>query len=175
MDFLSGEGFFYLWGKCYIRGVFAGEFRKECSWGFPVLPPGIQKEKCKEARVLDDLYVKGGANTPTVSLHHGSGLLEISGMSMPEDPFLIYQPVLDWLEQYAQVPARRTVLSFRYQYYNTSTSKIVLLILHKLEDLYRAGHSVEVKWYYPSDNYDMEESGFEFSLGTILPFESVGE
>lgn len=124
--------------------------------------------------VLDDLLIEGGQLTPTIALHGGSGLLEIAGMSMPEDTLQVYSPVFEWLEAYAQSPAKRTVMSFRYQYYNTSTSKMVLLLLQRLEALQRAGLAVEVKWYYNQGDYDMEESGLEFSQSTILPMDCIG-
>lgn len=108
--------------------------------------------------------------TPYVHLDAASGHFEFVGSSLPENPFELYSPVLEWLESYVERPAPKTVLSLRFRYYNTSTSKVLLMIFEHLERVFRRGLEVEVRWYFHSDDEDMEEAGYEFSAGTALPF-----
>lgn len=116
------------------------------------------------------LVQQGSVNTPKVSFCARSGLLAMEGVSMPENLEAVYAPLHQWLASYVKRPAPRTVFSFRMVYYNTSTSRSILMLLEKLEHLYSTGREVEVHWYYPEDDYDMEEAGYEFSQNTVVPF-----
>ena len=121
-------------------------------------------------------YELGATPTsPMVRMDPRSGYMEMRGNSLPEDPFSVYTPVLNWLREYAQTPAPKTQLELWLSYYNTSTSKILLLIFEVLEDVMRAGGAVEVRWHYQCDDEDMEDAGHEFSQASLLPFTFVPE
>lgn len=121
-------------------------------------------------------YEKGATPTsPQIHLDPRSGYMELRGNSLPEDPFAVYTPVLNWLREYVHAPAAKTQLELWLSYYNTSTSKILLLIFEVLEDVLRAGKSVEVRWHYQFEDEDMEEAGHEFSQTSLLPFTLVPE
>jgi len=115
------------------------------------------------------LECKATKETPRVHFDGQSGLLEISGASLPENPLGFYGPILNWLREYAKTPSAHTCLRFSYSYYNTSTSKIVLALLEELDVLYKQGKSVEVEWCYPEGDEDMEESGREYAGESSVP------
>jgi hypothetical protein len=58
-------------------------------------------------------------------------------------------------------------------YFNTASSKLLLDILMKLEEIHEAGHDVLIRWHYPEDDEDMEEAGEEYSDIVDVPFEQV--
>ncbi|MBQ5513471.1 MAG: SiaC family regulatory phosphoprotein, partial [Bacteroidales bacterium] len=58
-------------------------------------------------------------------------------------------------------------------YFNTASSKLLLDILMKLEQLSEDGNDVLVRWYYPEDDEDMQEAGEEYSDIVDVPFEQV--
>ncbi|MBR2886883.1 MAG: SiaC family regulatory phosphoprotein, partial [Bacteroidales bacterium] len=72
-----------------------------------------------------------------------------------------------------QNPLEKTVFNFKLEYFNTASSKLLLDVLLKLEDMYDAGHDVLVKWHYPDDDEDMEEAGEEYADIVEVPFEQV--
>ena len=43
-------------------------------------------------------------------------------------------------------------------YFNTATSKLILDILGKLEELHEAGHPVKVLWFYEVDDEDIQDT-----------------
>jgi len=99
--------------------------------------------------------------------------MEISGRSLPEDVAAFYEPILDWLDEYAESPNAKTVFDFKLVYFNTASSKLLLDILLKLEDLADEGNDVLVRWHYPEDDEDMEEAGEEYADIVDVPFEQV--
>ena len=115
------------------------------------------------------LECKATKETPRVHFDGQTGLLEISGASLPENPLRFYGPIMEWLREYIQSPSEHTLLRFEFSYYNTSTSKIVLALLEELEALYKAGKSVGGEWCYPEGDEDMEESGHEYAEESVVP------
>jgi hypothetical protein len=116
---------------------------------------------------MEIISLEGTEDTPRVILDSKNGIFEISGRSLPEDTAEFYQPVLDWLEAYAASPNSSTEFVFKLEYFNTASSKLILDILSKLEDISGA----KVHWYFHEDDEDMEEAGQEFSELVEVPFE----
>ncbi|MBO7142759.1 MAG: DUF1987 domain-containing protein [Bacteroidales bacterium] len=119
------------------------------------------------------IKIQGSDDTPKVILDADNNTFEISGRSLPEDVVAFYDPILEWLDEYAQNPLDKTVFNFKLEYFNTASSKLLLDVLLKLEDMYDAGHDVLVKWHYPDDDEDMEEAGEEYADIVEVPFEQV--
>jgi len=122
---------------------------------------------------MEVIKIKGSDDTPSVILDKDNEIFEISGRSLPEDVSTFYEPILNWLDEYAENPNSKTVFSFKLVYFNTASSKLLLDILMKLEELYENGNDVLIKWYYPEDDEDMEEAGEEYADIVDIPFEQV--
>ncbi|HEX2935078.1 MAG TPA: DUF1987 domain-containing protein [Bacteroidales bacterium] len=122
---------------------------------------------------MEVMKIAGTDDTPSVILDVNSNIFEIAGRSLPEDVAAFYNPILEWLDQYSQNPKPKTVFNFRLIYFNTASSKMLLDILMKLEDLHKAGKEALVKWYYPEDDEDMKEAGEEYADIVDVPFEQI--
>jgi hypothetical protein len=122
---------------------------------------------------MEVIKIKGTDDTPTIILDQESGIFEISGRSLPEDVTTFYEPILNWLEDYQDEANDKTVFTFKLVYFNTASSKLILDILMKLEDMHEGGKEVLIKWYYPEDDEDMEEAGEEYADIVDVPFEQV--
>lgn len=116
---------------------------------------------------MEVLNLEGTEDTPKILLDKGNGIFEISGRSLPEDSAEFYQPVLDWIEEYAGDPNDSTEFAFKLEYFNTASSKLILDVLMALEDI----EGMKILWYFDEDDEDMEEAGEEFSELVEIPFE----
>ena len=123
---------------------------------------------------MEPLILKGTEDTPSITLDNINNQYEISGRSLPEDVVLFYQPVLDWLNLYSEKPAEEMVWKFKLEYFNTASSKIILDILMKLEEINEKGTNVIVQWHYDQKDNDMMEAGEEYKDLVGLTFEMVG-
>jgi hypothetical protein len=116
---------------------------------------------------MNILNLEGTEDTPRILLDKGNGIFELSGRSLPEDAAEFYSPVFEWLDGYSASPNAKTDFVFKLEYFNTASSKIILDILSRLEDI--AGTTIH--WYYHEEDEDMQEAGEEFSELVELTFE----
>ena len=116
---------------------------------------------------MEILNLEGTADTPKIILDKENRIFEISGRSLPEDSAEFYRPVIEWINRYSQQPNAVTEFVFKLEYFNTSSSKLILDILSALEEI----EGMKIKWCYPEDDEDMEEAGKEFSELVEIPFE----
>ena len=123
---------------------------------------------------METIKIMGTDDTPTVILDAENEIYEISGRSLPEDVTAFYDPILGWLDEYASSPNKKTIFTFKLVYFNTASSKLLLDILMKLEQMHQAGNDILVRWYYPEDDEDMQEAGEEYADIVDVPFEQVG-
>jgi len=110
---------------------------------------------------------------PGIILDRNSGKFEISGKTCPEDAIEFYQPVFDWLEEYSKDPLEKTIFDFKLTYFNTVSSKIIMMIMMRLEELSEEGNYVSIRWFYPKDDEDLEESGEDFQSMLEIEFEFI--
>ncbi len=123
---------------------------------------------------MEPLIIEESIKTPTISFDSGSGVLEIKGKSIPENSLEFYKPVFDWLDQYASKPAKSTEFRVQLEYFNTSSSKCLLDLFRKLENLSISGGStIKVSWFYEADDEDMMEAGDDYQALVKIPFELI--
>ena len=122
---------------------------------------------------MEVIKLKGTDDTPAIILDKDNGIFEISGRSLPEDVTTFYEPVLNWLDDYQEEANDQTVFAFKLVYFNTASSKLILDILMKLEEMHENGKEVLIKWFFPDDDEDMEEAGEEYADIVDIPFEQV--
>jgi hypothetical protein len=120
---------------------------------------------------METIKITATEDTPDVILDPVNKYYEISGRSLPEDVVVFYQPVIKWLDEFAKSPIADFALSFKLEYFNTASSKLILDILLKLEEIYQNGTQMKVIWNYLSTDSDMKEAGEEYSEIVGLPFE----
>ena len=123
---------------------------------------------------MEIINLEGTEDTPKIILDKTNKIFEISGRSLPEDSAEFYQPVLDWLSEYANDPLPETIFDFKLEYFNTSSSKALIEIFRKFERVFKSGNEVLIQWYYEQDDEDMLDLGEEFSENVGIPFEIIG-
>jgi hypothetical protein len=122
---------------------------------------------------MEPIIMEGTPKTPSVRFDAEKGVIEIKGRSIPENSVEFYKPLVDWLEQYSQVPAGKTEVNIQLEYFNTSSSKCILDVFKKLEAIHKARNEVVIKWYYEEDDEDMREAGEDYESIIRIPFEMI--
>jgi len=122
---------------------------------------------------MDIIKIQGTDDTPAVILDTENEVFQLSGRSLPEDVASFYDPIIDWLDDFAESDKKRMTFGFKLEYFNTASSKLILDILLKLEEMFESGKEIMVKWYYPEDDEDMEEAGEEYADIVDVPFEQI--
>jgi hypothetical protein len=122
---------------------------------------------------MEKIVLEPTSETPKVILDRDNNVFEFSGNSLPEDVVNFYNPILSWFDQYAITPNKRTEIKFNLEYYNTSSSKMILKILEVFKSIHRKGFDVEVHWHYMEDDEDMIEAGEDYSENVKIPFRFI--
>lgn len=124
---------------------------------------------------MDTITLEATTETPKVTLDKDKSVFEFMGNSLPEDVGNFYNPILEWLDLYVTEPNPHTKLNMKFDYYNTSSSKMILKILERFRDIHRKGYDVVVAWHYQEDDEDMIEAGEDYAEHLKIPFEFIPE
>jgi hypothetical protein len=119
---------------------------------------------------MERLYIEETAQTPMVNLDSETGKMEIKGRAIPEDPDSFWIPILNWFESFMMNPSENVIVSLNLEYFNISSSKRILFLLYKLNELDEAGIKVQVDWYYKLSDVDMYEVGQDYAYMVKVPF-----
>ena len=113
--------------------------------------------------------------TPEIVLDRSGevGKIKFIGRSLPDDARTFYQPILTWIEDYFVNAHPTTVISFDLEYFNTSSSKMLLQIIRKFQKLEDQHKEIKVEWYYLEDDEDILESGETFQDLTNVEFDFI--
>lgn len=120
---------------------------------------------------MSELNIEGTSSTPQIYLDKQSGKFEIKGKSFPEESRIFYAPLFKWLEEYEQDPNDETFFEFKMEYFNSSSSLIILEILNLLDSIYKKNKKVTVSWSHLDIDEDMLEAGEEYADLVSVPFE----
>lgn len=100
-------------------------------------------------------------STPYILLSK-DGSIVLQGQSYPENTFVFYKPIMEWLETYFETePASKTVVTMDIIYFNSSSSKLFFDFFDLLEEA-SAKHAVEVNWVYNPANESVLNTGVDF-------------
>ncbi len=124
--------------------------------------------------MIEIFHVEQSPKTPFIELRHETGVFQINGKSVPENTVQFYSSLFEWLNNYAQAPAKSTTLNIQLDYFNTSSAKVLADLFKKLENLQNNGKSnVTINWYYQDIDEEMLEAGEGYKSITKVPFNLV--
>ncbi len=123
---------------------------------------------------MEKITVEATPKTPYLKLDTQSKTIIIKGRSIPENSVQFYTPVLNALDTWiAEKTKDKITISVQLEYFNTSSSKCILDIFKKLQELNKNGAQVDVTWLYEKDDEDMMEAGQDYQTIVGIPFKMV--
>ncbi|MCK5171111.1 MAG: DUF1987 domain-containing protein [Bacteroidales bacterium] len=123
---------------------------------------------------MEALKIPANDSNPAVYFDTKHERFEIRGNSMPENARSFYEPVIDWLDKYAESPNPVTEIVFQMNLLNTSSTKLFIDIFKKISKIVDSGKSnVNIVWYYNYGDDDIQEVGVDFKEFAKAPFELI--
>lgn len=122
---------------------------------------------------MEKLFFDGTPKTPGVNFDASTGELLLKGRSIPENSIEFYKSLNEWLDEYSNSPKPNTTLNVQLEYFNTSSSKCLLDLFKRLENLGKKGNEVAINWYYEEDDEDMLEAGEDYQSIIDVPFKMI--
>ena len=123
---------------------------------------------------MEALRIQATVKTPEVLFDPANKVFEIKGKSIPDSAEEFYSEILDWFDDYVANPIDETVLKIELEYFNISSSKRLLFLFYKLNELAGTDKKVKVLWYYNEADEDMFEVGQDYAFMVKIPFEFIG-
>ncbi len=120
---------------------------------------------------MEGLHIEATPQTPLINFFPHNGKMVIKGRAIPDDADAFWMPVLNWFESYLSNPHKETIFSIHLEYFNISSSKRILFLLYKLNELLESGNNVRVEWVHREDDEDMYEVGQDYAYMVKVPFE----
>lgn len=124
---------------------------------------------------MEDIKIEGTPKTPEVEFKAEEGKMLIKGRSIPENSIEFYKPLIDWIENYGNEveEEKPTEVNMQLEYFNTSSSKCILDVFKKLEEIKKKGKDITINWYYEEDDEDMLEAGEDYQAIIDIPFKMI--
>ena len=104
--------------------------------------------------IMENLIIEGTSSTPYIDCNT-SGKIVISGRSLPENPLNFFRPLMEWAKNLTN---DHVEIDIKFEYFNTSTSKVILDFLKIFEEKQNKG-DFKVNWFYEEGDDDNFESG----------------
>ncbi len=120
---------------------------------------------------MERLYIGKSRVSPEVILDKAQDKFSIIGVSLMENPFNFYEPIVDWMKKYSENPNPKTVVTFRLLYINSASLVNISRIFRVLSNMYKAGHDVHIHWYYDERDTAIKEHAEELEELYGLPFD----
>lgn len=111
---------------------------------------------------MDNLIIEKTISTPNINFNYDMRKLIISGESFPENAAKFYQPVMNWIKEYLGEIEEETEVEFEIIYFNSSTSKIFMMIFSLFDQEAEKGKNISINWIASEDNETAIECGEEF-------------
>jgi len=121
-----------------------------------------------------DIYNKPATKkTPKVIFDPEKGYFELSGIAMPEDTVLFFNPLIKILKENLEATKVPVNFYFDIYYFNSLSSKKLFEIFNVIDEFAVNGKDITVTWNYEEDDECMEDAGILFKENTKVTFNMV--
>ena len=112
---------------------------------------------------MSRLFIAAGVRTPQITFAFDKGEFSFEGESYPEDVRAFYDAPMgqfyDWLAS-SSGPVR---FEFKLVYFNSSTAKVIMDLMERLEEAASGGRECVIEWHYAEDDDNIKELREEFA------------
>lgn len=127
---------------------------------------------------MSSLKIESTAFTPEINFDIDNNTLTFLKVSKPANAFEFYKPVFEFIDNFEKEKLKskdinELILDFNFDYFNTSTAKVIYNLLERLKELQKRNVKVIINWYYYSEDDDLLEEGEMMSESLRIPFNFV--
>jgi hypothetical protein len=128
---------------------------------------------------MEILQIAEKNHSPRILLDPGAGIFEFEGISLPEDLFAFYMPVLEWFDAYIAIIRKlenqslypSPKVTFKMTYYNSGSVRMLIFILQKLKMISDIQTETVIDWYYEEEDIHILENGKDLAELTGVTFQ----
>jgi hypothetical protein len=103
---------------------------------------------------LKNMFIEQTDKSPLVDFNYMSGELILSGRSIPINAPRIFEPILDWINEYVKNPRQTTNLRLNLEYFNTASSIWLAKIVKSLTGISKPECVLILHVYFSIEDFD---------------------
>ena len=112
--------------------------------------------------------IESGKKTPGLLFNSETGHLALKGKSIPENATKIFEPAIEWVNEYIKAPAEETNFHIDLDYFNTASSIWITRIIKQLATINHPGKLLIVHLYFYIEDFDeMEYRDMEEAISPV--------
>ena len=119
-----------------------------------------------------EIHILPTDNTPEF-LCSSEGTIKIRGRGLFGNKTEVNDQIMNWIDKYLSNPAEITYVIIAFEYLNSFSTKILVSILRKLQQVILQSEKLVIQWYYEEDDQDILERGEYISLTFNIPIEFI--
>jgi len=100
--------------------------------------------------------------TPLCRLDMSRHVLDFKGRSSPCSSPKFYHPIIKRIDRVFNSGNSTLTANFRFEYFNTSSSKCIYDLLKQLSKYKQKGAEITINWFFDEDDEDMKEAGEDY-------------
>ena len=124
---------------------------------------------------MQNIYIQAIGESPEIIFDLEKNIFSIKGKSVVSDAESFYAPIIEWLSKVSDELRDDMDFVFDLEYFNIASSKRILFILYKLNDLRKRGKDIRVIWHFSMEDDEMKEVGEDYAVMVNIPFEFIGK
>ena len=105
------------------------------------------------------LEMQKTTSTPYILVDEAKGYIKMEGKSFPEKAAEFFSGVNTWLDEYLETDFGNLAFDFAMEYYNSSTLKIMMDMMLKMDRYSVGGNKITINWISAEDDDIAIESG----------------
>jgi hypothetical protein len=122
--------------------------------------------------MMKELIIEQTPKTPQIDLNQFTGDLLFYGRSIPENATKLYEPVLNWVNEYILEPRHTTNLRLDLEYFNTASSIYLAKMLRVLTRIDVPQYVLIIHLYFPVEEFN-EMNAFEDIYDAFSPITDI--
>lgn len=114
---------------------------------------------------MEKIIIEATERTPAVMFDFENGAFSFKGESYPEDASAFFGPLHKAMDEFlAGNFESKIVFDVEFEYFNSSSAKVLMNLFQLLEDAAEnKGKKTVINWHYNEDDDTMQEFGEDFA------------
>ena len=109
----------------------------------------------------------------TVDFNAETGICLLSGESFVENSREVYQPVLNWIEDYLDSDKIDLTFINKIKYFNSAFVKIIFEMLMIFKEFEKKGKIIKIEWHYNKSDSELENDIISMSIDSGMKIKHV--
>ena len=127
---------------------------------------------------MNSFKITSTAVTPEINFDIDDNTLTFLKVSKPANAIEFYRPLFEYIDNFEKEKIKskeveQLSIDFKFDYYNTSSAKVIYELLGRFKKIEQQGVHVNINWYYHSDDDDLLEEGEIMSEAVKIPFNYI--